>query len=799
MPYASVSELPAPVKTKLKGKKLRQWMHVFNSAFKEHQSESIASASAWAAVRKGQEGFTKGTAGMTDFRFFLPIAKIDQEKRTVSGYASTPTKDSDGEIVSLDAIKMALPSYLEYGNIREMHALKAVGVAAETNVDKKGLFLTAYISDDQAWKKCLPVKMADGTEIPATYKGFSIGGRKIDKEGDTITEIELSEISIVDRPANPDCRILIAKSAKKAEEAEAGGYLIKLKKLSPEKKALVKMARIIETLAKEGPPAAHDGFSLPALKEANASPKDPSVENNKGVDDSAPCEAHGKIGCKACLEKREFDQAKRTELAASGKAMPDGSFPIENEKDLANAVRLYGHAKDPAKAKAHIKARAKAIGAEGSLPEEWGEVKPKSAKKLAKAELEAAFALEGPSFLTLRKGMNVVGDLSYAFDSIRRSQRSLMIEGKREGGDKKDQSLGSKLGSVAKDLADVISQKASHEGEEALSLTDADDSYLNSILGENDMDKVVGSGDPILDAINNLVKRAAMPSRKAVMDSAKDDCSKSRKAMKECRKAVEEVHKMLKASYIAKMEKVKKDSKADSDGDFDHAGAMSKLQEAFGKAEEARTFGKAAMAKMEKAEGMSGRAGQRGQEAGDAEAGFYEVPQGVKDLSPSDMATASPGGRESGGTPPAYPVDGGVYPGKAEGTFDLKKYADKDGRVPAHIAELVMQGARNAGELEALRNMSRTGLAGGRRPVAFDMGKAFGGTDGQQPRHSPMELNKALFEGVDANAIGSGDENAHKAASARVIGNLLTQPGLFGKSILSPDFRGMAGQGRSSN
>ena len=163
MPYASVSELPAPVKTKLKGKKLRQWMHVFNSAFKEHQSESIAFASAWAAVRKGEAGYTalEKAEQMTDFNFFLPIAKIDQEKRTVSGYASTPTKDSDGEIVSLDAIKMALPSYLEYGNIREMHALKAVGVAAETNVDKKGLFLTAYISDDQAWKKCLPVKMAD--------------------------------------------------------------------------------------------------------------------------------------------------------------------------------------------------------------------------------------------------------------------------------------------------------------------------------------------------------------------------------------------------------------------------------------------------------------------------------------------------------------------------------------------------------------------------------------------------------------------------------------------------------------
>src|ERR1017187_1437885 len=101
MPYTSVASLPAPVRAKLKGKKLRQWMHVWNSSFKEHQSESIAFASAWAAVKKGEAGYTAlGKANiMSDFHVFLPIAKIDKEKRTVSGYASTPTKDSDGEVV----------------------------------------------------------------------------------------------------------------------------------------------------------------------------------------------------------------------------------------------------------------------------------------------------------------------------------------------------------------------------------------------------------------------------------------------------------------------------------------------------------------------------------------------------------------------------------------------------------------------------------------------------------------------------------------------------------------------------
>src|SRR6266705_1944149 len=58
------------------------------------------------------------------------------------------------------------------------------------------------------------------------------------------------------------------------------------------------------------------------------------------------------------LEKRDFSAKDRASAAKTGAAMPDGSFPIHNEEDLHNAVRLAGNAKDPAAAKKHIKARA---------------------------------------------------------------------------------------------------------------------------------------------------------------------------------------------------------------------------------------------------------------------------------------------------------------------------------------------------------------------------------------------------------------------------------------------------------
>jgi hypothetical protein len=69
--------------------------------------------------------------------------------------------------------------------------------------------------------------------------------------------------------------------------------------------------------------------------------------------------------------KREFSDDKRQELAAKGKAMPDGSYPIENENDLHNAIQSYGRAKNPKAVKAHIITQAKALGAEDALPESW--------------------------------------------------------------------------------------------------------------------------------------------------------------------------------------------------------------------------------------------------------------------------------------------------------------------------------------------------------------------------------------------------------------------------------------------
>lgn len=62
------------------------------------------------------------------------------------------------------------------------------------------------------------------------------------------------------------------------------------------------------------------------------------------------------------VEAREFSDKRRDNLADKKKALPDGSFPIVNQEDLANAKRAVGRAKNPGRARAWINKRAKQMG-----------------------------------------------------------------------------------------------------------------------------------------------------------------------------------------------------------------------------------------------------------------------------------------------------------------------------------------------------------------------------------------------------------------------------------------------------
>jgi len=74
------------------------------------------------------------------------------------------------------------------------------------------------------------------------------------------------------------------------------------------------------------------------------------------------------------LHAREYSSDERDRLAEQGKALPDGSFPIVDREDLENAIQAIGRAGDPEAAKRHIKKRARALGLEELIPEQWSNV-----------------------------------------------------------------------------------------------------------------------------------------------------------------------------------------------------------------------------------------------------------------------------------------------------------------------------------------------------------------------------------------------------------------------------------------
>ena len=168
-------------------------------------------------------------------RLSMPINKVDRERRIVTGFATLDNLDRQGDVVPSEASVKAFESFR--GNIREMHQPIAVGKVVSFKEDtyfdqdsKKfynGIVVSAYVSKgaQDTWEKVL-----DGT-----LTGFSIGGEinetedvydeEMNKSYRVIKEYSLSELSLVDNPANQFANIV---SIEKVDgKSHMHGYLSK--------------------------------------------------------------------------------------------------------------------------------------------------------------------------------------------------------------------------------------------------------------------------------------------------------------------------------------------------------------------------------------------------------------------------------------------------------------------------------------------------------------------------------------------------------------------------------------------
>jgi len=132
----------------------------------------------------------------------------------VYGKATDDTIDIDQQICDESWLKKAMPDWFTTGgNVREQHSNIAAGVATDYELKEDGHYITALVVDPVSVKKV----------ETGVLKGFSIGIRspRVIRDqkaaGGRIVDGQIVEVSLVDRPANPNAKLMLAKAADNGE------------------------------------------------------------------------------------------------------------------------------------------------------------------------------------------------------------------------------------------------------------------------------------------------------------------------------------------------------------------------------------------------------------------------------------------------------------------------------------------------------------------------------------------------------------------------------------------------------
>ncbi|MGF7131918.1 hypothetical protein P3T40_003401 [Paraburkholderia sp. EB58] len=619
---------------------------------------------------------------------FVPIRKIDEENRLVYGVVTEEVPDKDDEILDYASSKPYFQQWSDeiskatdgksLGNIRVMHGPKAAGKMIDLqfiDADRR-IETCAKIIDDEEWQK-----VKEGV-----YTGFSVGGQ-YKKRWDDPTQPKFtrftavpSEVSLVDNPCVPTAHFTVIKANGITEDrlfkTQAPAEVTpKAPAVTIDEQEIGLLGKLLRKLfGKSADDYARDGFSRPA----------PDVE------------------------KREFSSAERQHDASTGAALPDGSFPIESEGDLKNAIDAYGRAKDKGEAKAHIEARAKSLDLTHLLPEDWG-----SSTKAAHDELE--------------KSLRLLYPLASAFEGIRDAQRDRLREGQVEN-DAGDDAIARDLGDVASKLASVMGQIAEHEGAEATALTDADDIVFAQLYG------LTLNGASKMTPEEELQKRA---SGKANIEKAKGHLAKAMGCQKDCMSAMAKLAGLHVEHHKA--------AKADGKSEFDHGTAAKLIAKAHGHLTEMADHHELAHSALERAHSAGGNAADHGGQGGGTQANSpapgTKVPEG--EFTDLDLA------RLTEGFVPDYDATQ-PYAGKAAGSND-------------ELIKALTDAAYLRGKVEALEKMPAT-TAQPSRFVSKGAFPAFGET--------VDDKTAALMKGVnfDPNDEDSRNNAAGKAIG-NMIGN----------------------------
>jgi len=357
----------------------------------------------------------------TSYAAIIKAEKQDDGSLMVYGKATDETLDLDNQICDAAWLSTAMPQWFKSGgNIREMHSSIAAGVAKEYEAKEDGHYIRAHVVDRDSVKKV----------EAGVLKGFSIGikaprvVRDQKAANGRIIDGQIIEVSLVDRPANPSAKLIMAKSVDgestlvQVEElheysaplpsevfkynenhdergrfssgdgggsgdgkADASSVTSKIESGYANALSSGDVGDRLDAAQVREDAYGHLDDARDHIASGNTRAAARSFSNAANVLDEHPAFAEAASearsaasairGKSASIVKRDVSDKERQALAARGAAMPDGSYPIANVSDLKNAIQAFGRAKNPAAVKKHIIRRARALHALDVLPEEW--------------------------------------------------------------------------------------------------------------------------------------------------------------------------------------------------------------------------------------------------------------------------------------------------------------------------------------------------------------------------------------------------------------------------------------------
>jgi hypothetical protein len=305
---------------------------------------------------------------------------------TVYGKATGPELDLDDQIIDADFARKGMKAWFDSAaNVRQMHSplLLPAGKALTLEEEPDGQYITAKISEPGAAKL-----VNDGV-----YQAFSVGiaapviQRDRAARKGRIVGGEVVEVSLVDRPSNPTTKILdvrkflMVKMAPDGPEWLDRAVITKADGSTEDDKAELPISDSGTHGAFDGTHThdhqdgagdshshehTHDGDGNHGHSHTAAQAPD------DGVDDADKAAMARTLGLPVpATVKRDFTEADRKELAASGHAKSDGSYPIVTSSDVTAAVNDFNRSNGTPSDKAHIISRAEAIGAADNLPDDW--------------------------------------------------------------------------------------------------------------------------------------------------------------------------------------------------------------------------------------------------------------------------------------------------------------------------------------------------------------------------------------------------------------------------------------------